>query len=133
MIVYGVALLGVCLLVGVFVGDLIGQWIGVNANVGGVGIAMLLLMIVAGKLGERVGVGTLTGQGITFWSAMYIPIVVAMAAKQNVLGALEGGPLALLAGLGAVAASFLLIPVLTRLGEASEPLPDQETHGAKDG
>ena len=40
---------------------------------------------------------------------MYIPIVVAMAAKQNVLGALEGGPLALFAGIGAVVASFLLV------------------------
>ncbi len=29
---------------------------------------------------------------------MYIPIVVAMAANQNVVGAIEGGPLALLAG-----------------------------------
>lgn len=133
MIVYGVALLGICLLVGVFVGDLIGQLIGVNANVGGVGIAMLLLVLAASKLGQRISVGTLTGQGISFWSAMYIPIVVAMAAKQNVLGALEGGPLALLAGLGAVVASFLLIPVLSRIGAAADPLPDPVKDEADDG
>ena len=44
MIIYGVALLGVCLLVGVFLGELLGQIIGVKANVGGVGISMLLLI-----------------------------------------------------------------------------------------
>ena len=45
MIIYGVALLAFCMLAGVFVGDLIGSFIGVQANVGGIGIAMLLLMI----------------------------------------------------------------------------------------
>jgi malonate transporter MadL subunit len=40
MIIYGVALLSACLLAGVFVGDLLGKLIGVEANVGGVGFAM---------------------------------------------------------------------------------------------
>ena len=43
MVIYGVALLSFCMLVGVFVGDILGKLIGVQANVGGVGIAMLLL------------------------------------------------------------------------------------------
>ncbi|MDG2277082.1 MAG: malonate transporter subunit MadL [Pseudomonadales bacterium] len=127
MIVYGVALLGICLLAGVILGDLIGQTIGVQANVGGVGIAMLLLVVVASKSNKRIQLGALTGQGISFWSAMYIPIVVAMAAKQNVLGAIEGGPLALLAGIAAVVASFVMIPLLSRIGEPAEPLPILET------
>ena len=37
-------------------------------------------------------------EGVVFWSAMYIPIVVAMAAQQNVVAAVAGGRLALLAG-----------------------------------
>jgi malonate transporter MadL subunit len=61
--------------------------------------------------------------GINFWSAMYIPIVVAMAASQNVVAAVDGGMLALLAGLGAVVISFALVPVLSRFGPQSEPLP----------
>lgn len=126
MIVYGVALLGVCLLVGVYVGELIGDLIGVQANVGGVGIAMLLLILVASRSSRSFQIDHLTGQGITFWSAMYIPIVVAMASKQNVLGAIEGGPLALLAGVLAVAASFVMIPILSRIGDPAEPLPDVE-------
>jgi len=130
VIIYGVALLGGCLLVGVFIGELIGDLIGVKANVGGVGIAMLLLVVLASKSNRLVRIGPLTGQGIGFWSAMYIPIVVAMAAKQNVMGAIEGGPLALLAGVLAVVASFVLIPALSKIGEPAEPLADDE---ARDG
>ena len=40
MIIYGVALLSICTLTGLFIGDLLGQLMGVPANVGGVGIAM---------------------------------------------------------------------------------------------
>lgn len=134
MIVYGVALLGACLLIGVFVGELIGDLIGVQANVGGVGIAMLLLVIAASKSNKRFKIGDITGQGVTFWSAMYIPIVIAMASKQNVLGAIEGGPLALLAGVLAVAASFAMIPILSRIGEPAEPLPEESApKGSQDG
>jgi malonate transporter MadL subunit len=46
---------------------------------------------------------------------MYILIVVAMAAKQNVIAALDGGLLALLAGGVAVIAGFALIPVLNNM------------------
>ncbi|MEC7413533.1 MAG: malonate transporter subunit MadL, partial [Pseudomonadota bacterium] len=44
MVIYGVGLLAACMLAGVILGDLLGQLIGVKANVGGVGIAMLLLI-----------------------------------------------------------------------------------------
>jgi malonate transporter MadL subunit len=49
---------------------------------------------------------------------MYIPIVVAMAARQDVVSAVSGGWLAIVAGVGAVAVSFALVPVLSRLGGA---------------
>ena len=120
MIVYGVALLGFCMLVGLVAGDLLGKLIGVEANVGGVGIAMLLLMVLANLTSERLKLAGPTASGVSFWSAMYIPIVVAMAAKQNVIGALDGGAMAIVAGVAAVAASFALIPVLTRLSSDSD-------------
>jgi malonate transporter MadL subunit len=47
---------------------------------------------------------------------MYIPIVVAMAAKQNVIAALSSGWMAIVAGVAAVVASLMLIPVLARFG-----------------
>jgi len=116
LVIYGVALLAVCLLSGLFLGDLLGVLIGVDANVGGVGLAMLLLVLLSHELRKRGGLTPLTEQGVLFWSAIYIPVVVAMAAKQNVMAALGGGPVAILAGVGAVALGFLLVPALGRLG-----------------
>ena len=115
MVIYGVAILSISMLAGLFIGDLLGIMIGVKANVGGVGIAMLFLILLANFSREKFRMSPITATGISFWSAMYIPIVVAMAAKQNVYAAVTGGPLALVAGGLAVAGSFALIPVMTRL------------------
>lgn len=116
MVIYGVALLSFCMLTGVFVGDLLGELIGVQANVGGVGIAMLMLILLSNLRDEKFSLGAPTEKGINFWSAMYIPIVVAMAAKQNVVAAVSSGWMAIIAGVAAVAASFAMIPVLARFG-----------------
>jgi malonate transporter MadL subunit len=114
MVIYGVAVLSISLLAGLFAGELLGRAIGVDANVGGVGIAMLILVVLASRSGRRLQLAPITAQGITFWSAMYIPIVVAMAARQNVVAAVSGGALALLAGTLAVAGGFALVPLLAR-------------------
>jgi malonate transporter MadL subunit len=58
----------------------------------------------------------MTEGGVNFWSAMYIPIVVAMAAQQDVVAAASSGWMAISAGVAAVAASFAMIPVLARFG-----------------
>lgn len=116
MVIYGVALLSFCMLVGVLVGDLLGDLIGVQANVGGVGIAMLLLIFLANLSHSKFTLGEPTERGIGFWSAMYIPIVVAMAAKQNVIAAISSGWMAIVAGVAAVVVSFAMIPVLSKIG-----------------
>ena len=115
MVIYGVALLSFCMLVGVFVGDILGNLIGVQANVGGVGIAMLLLIILSNLSHHKFQIGSATENGIHFWSAMYIPIVVAMAAKQNVIAAISSGWMAIVAGVAAVAVSFAMLPLLDRI------------------
>ncbi|MCH8071668.1 MAG: malonate transporter subunit MadL [Proteobacteria bacterium] len=117
MVIYGVALLSFCMLAGVFVGDVLGELIGVQANVGGVGFAMLLLIVLSNLSSQRFKLKPMTESGIGFWSAMYIPIVVAMAARQNVIAALSSGWMAIIAGVAAVAASFAMIPVLDRIGK----------------
>lgn len=118
MIIYGVAILAACTLAGLYLGELLGVAIGVQANVGGVGIAMLLLLVIMHIARHHFRTDALSSSGVRFWSAMYIPIIVAMAAKQNVLAAVSGGPLALVAGVLAVTASFMMIPLLSRLGKA---------------
>ena len=116
MVIYGVALLSGCLLAGAFLGDLLGELIGVQANVGGVGIAMILLIVLSDRLRATGKLSPTSTRGILFWSSIYIPVVVAMAAKQDVLSALEGGPAAVLAGVLAVGVGFLLVPVIGRIG-----------------
>ena len=116
MIIYGVALLAGCLLAGMLAGEVLGVLIGVSANVGGVGIAMLLLVLACSSTRLKSLVDGASGTGIKFWSAMYIPIVVAMAGRQNVAAAVDGGLLALVAGVAAVVVSFALVPVLSRVG-----------------
>lgn len=114
MVIYGVALLALCTLAGTALGEMIGDLLGIDANVGGVGIAMILLLVVTGFSRETLKLKPESKQGIAFWTAMYIPVVVAMAAKQNVAAALASGWVAILAGLVPVVAGFLVLPVLFR-------------------
>jgi malonate transporter MadL subunit len=104
VVIYGVALLSVCMLVGVFVGDVLGDLIGVQANVG-----------LSNLSHHQFHLSAPTEKGVNFWSAMYIPIVVAMAAKQNVIAAISSGWMAIIAGVAAVAVSFAMIPLLDKI------------------
>ena len=54
-------------------------------------------------------------KGILFWSQMYIPVIVAMSATQNVVVALNSGLLAILAGVIPVFMCFACIPLLVKL------------------
>lgn len=117
MPVYGVAVLAACTIVGLFAGDLIGAAMGLEANVGGVGIAMLLLILLTNLPGRGLRPDTPSGSGVQHWSLMYIPIIVAMAAKQNVAAAVSGGAMAIIAGTLAVLAGFALVPLLGRIGK----------------
>ena len=129
MIVYGVALLSVCLILGMLIGEALGVALNVDANVGGVGIAMLFLVFASNSEKFKALTEDTAGSGIKFWSAMYIPIVVAMAARQNVAAAVDGGMLALLAGIAAVVVSFALVPVLSKI--STTPVTEEnEEQGA---
>lgn len=130
MAIYGTALLSICLIIGLIVGKLIGYSMGIDANVGGVGIAMLLLIVVSGRLQKSGRMPKPTQQGVLFWSSIYIPIVVAMAAKQNVLAAVSGGAVAIVVGVVVVALSFALVPLISRIGNADSSMPADDSDGA---
>lgn len=128
MVIYGLMLMSFCMLAGVLVGNILGKILGINADVGGVGFAMLFLILLSNYLLEKNNLSAKAQEGIQFWSNMYIPIVIAMSASQNVIKALSGGPLALLAGFFAVVLSFLFVPVLTKLAHKpknNETLPNE--------
>jgi malonate transporter MadL subunit len=116
MTIYGVALLAICSLIGALLGDLLGVALNVKSNVGGVGIAMM--MLIAGRV-WLIRKGVLTAHvkfGIEFWAALYIPIVVAMASIQNVAAAVSGGPIVVIAGVVSVAFCLVATAALIRVG-----------------
>jgi malonate transporter MadL subunit len=120
MIIYGVAILAFSYIVGQLFGEVLGNLLGINANVGGVGFSMILLMILTDWLRKRDLFTLPTQNGIQFWNQMYIPIIVAMSATQNVKLALSSGLITLLVGIIPVIICFLAIPFLSKFIHESE-------------
>lgn len=118
--IYGVALLSACMLVGSFIGNVIGALIGLNSDVGGVGFAMLLLLFATNskKIAPKLPKGS--AEGLTFWKEMFIPIIIAMSASQNVYHAISSGAIAVVAGLAAVAVAFILLLLLNSTTKRSD-------------
>lgn len=124
--IFGVALLAACLFIGSYLGNLIGLWTGLGSDVGGVGFAMILLLLATNsKFINKIFPKNYT-KGIEFWNEMYIPVVIAMSASQNVVSALDGGVLALVLGVGIVVLMLLLIPVFNMLSGKKEKEKNQE-------
>ena len=115
MIIYGTALLAVCHLLGIVLGELLGHALGVKANVGGVGIAMLMLIGARHYLHKSGRLNETSESGVHYWGAIYIPVVVAMAMTQNVVAAVSGGPMALIAATGTVVVCGLFVALINRL------------------
>ncbi|MEZ4899003.1 MAG: malonate transporter subunit MadL [Saprospiraceae bacterium] len=124
MLIYGVAVLAGTYLLGQLTGEVLGRILHIDANVGGVGFAMIFLILLTHWMKERKLFTLEMEEGALFWSKMYIPVIVAMAAIQNVQGALSGGLLAILAGVIPTGASFLMIPLLAKLFHAH---PESDT------
>lgn len=120
MKIYGVSLLAFCFLLGKLIGNILGYLMQINGDVGGVGFAMLFLMLSNSIFKRKGWMAKETKKGILFWSSMYIPIIVAMAATQNVKAALSGGVIAILAGVLATFIAFSFIPLLSKIGNKKQ-------------
>ena len=68
MIIYGLMLMGLCMFAGLIVGDLLGLLLGISANIGGVGFAMLFLVVISQKLTEKGLLSKPAEQGVGFWN-----------------------------------------------------------------
>ncbi len=104
--------LALCMLLGKYIGTQFGALVGINADVGGVGFAILLLLFVSNCKAFTFAKKTEFLQSTAFWKKMYMPVVVAMAASLNVYGMLSSGLVALVGGIAAVAFPFLLLYLL---------------------
>ena len=115
MIIYGTALLAICHLLGDYFGNTLGMLLGVKANVGGVAISMILLILSKELLAKKGYLPQGTQFGVLYWSGMYIPIVVAMSAGQNVVAALSGGMLGLIVSVASLIGTVLVIRYLNKM------------------
>ena len=126
MTISGVALLAICTLLGGLLGDWLGIALGVKANVGGVGIAMILLIAARLWLFRRGRLSQGVKLGIGFWGALYIPIVIAMAAQQNVVSAVKSGPVVIAAVIGTLVVCFAAVALISRMGGPVETMDEIE-------
>ena len=115
MIIYGTAILAICHLLGDYLGNTLGMLLGVKANVGGVAISMILLILSKELLAKKGYLPQVTQFGVLYWSGMYIPIVVAMSAGQNVVAALSGGMLGLIVSIASLIGTLLVTRYLNRI------------------
>ena len=113
--IYGVAILAACMFLGTTFGNIIGLLTGINSDVGGVGFAMLLLLLITNSKWVNKVLPKGYEKGIQFWQAMFIPVIIAMSASQNVYAALSGGWLALAAGVAVVVAALALLVLLNTI------------------
>jgi malonate transporter MadL subunit len=124
MEIYGLGITAASYFIGNVVGEFVGKISGIGGNIGGVGFGMFFLVFVASFLEKKNLMGKKTSEGIKFLSAIYISVIVAMAASQNVVAAIKGGPAALLAGgLATFIGLFVVVPI-SRIGGKPEPLPE---------
>ena len=135
MTISGVALLAICTLLGGLLGDWLGIALGVKANVGGVGFAMIMLIAARLWLFRRGGLSPGVKQGVGFWGALYIPIVIAMAAQQNVVSALKSGPVVVATAIGTLLVCFAAVALISRMGgpmESMDEIEARETGASKE-
>jgi malonate transporter MadL subunit len=110
----GLALLAFSFLLGMWTGEILGSLLGIQANVGGVGFAMIFLILIKEWFTRRRWFGSELEFGIEFWNKLYIPVVIAMAASLNVKSAISSGSLAIFAGILPVFLAFLIFPMLVK-------------------
>lgn len=117
--IFGVAALSACMLLGSLIGNVFGDVIGAGREIGSVGFAILLLIFLTNSKLEFVQKPAFV-QGVTFWKNMFIPVVIGMTATQDVFHMLSSSFVAIIAGAAAVGASFLMLWVLHKMGEKKE-------------
>lgn len=121
MKIYGVAILAGCFIAGQFIGEALGYVLNIDANVGGVGFAMVLLIVVNLWLHKIDRFPKESQEGIGFWSDMYLPVIVAMSATQDVAAALSGSTVAIIAGVMVTVIPLMILPMISKLARKHEP------------
>ena len=112
--IYGVATLSACMLLGSLLGSVFGDLIGAGTEIGSVGFSILLLTLITNSRLPFVQKSSFI-QGVSFWKSMFIPAVIAMTATQDVIHMLSSSIVAIVAGVAAVSVSYLVLYGIHRL------------------
>ncbi|MBU4608974.1 MAG: malonate transporter subunit MadL [Euryarchaeota archaeon] len=121
MEIFGFGIVAICMFIGSLLGRGLGEILGVSGNVGGVGFAMLLLVVFSNyRESKGKPLNEKTQSGIILLSALYIPIIVAMSSIQNVVAAFAGGAVAFLAGGVSTIGAMMLIPLISKITASKE-------------
>jgi len=115
-------LLAGCFLLGKFMGNILGVIINIDGDIGGVGFAMLILMLSSAFMRKKGWFIEESETGILFWSSMYIPIIVAMSATQNMKAAISGGLVSIIAGIVVTLVCLMLVPLISKIGKKQDSL-----------
>ena len=124
--IYGVATLAGCYLLGKILGTALGMATGINSDIGGVGFGILLMILLTNSKKLKFTQKDGYKKSVTFWKTMYIPVVVAMAASQNVFSMMSGGLVAIVAGTAAVFFAFFLVFLLSRHEQKKEAMQKEK-------
>ena len=127
MLVYGVAVLAGCFIIGQITGELFGHLLHIDANVGGVVLPCCCsFSSISGCTGKKL---------ITpIWRRASCSGAICTSQwwwrcrPQNAKAALSGGGLAVAAGIIPLAACFALVPVIARLGKKMLLNPKTRLH-----
>ncbi|OOG72177.1 malonate transporter subunit MadL [Algoriphagus sp. A40] len=117
--IQGLAILSASFILGMWTGELLGTLLGIKANVGGVGFAMIFLILAKEFLTRKGWWKSEFEFGIEFWNKLYIPVVIAMAASLNVKAAISSGTLAIFAGILPVLLAFCVFHYLVKSFKAA--------------
>jgi len=127
-LIFGFAIVSACYLLGKWIGMNLGAAVGVG-DIGGVAFGMLFLVLLTNlkfwseKIDERIK------NGVAIASALYLPVIVAMVYKTNVIGAFQAGPVALVAGFLALTTGLLLVNQVAKIGPRPRGQGEQQKGG----
>ena len=96
--IFGTCIISFSMLFGYLIGNTIGALLHIDVNVGGGGFSIIIFLIIIEHLKKRNLLTEKLQTSFNFWRGMYIPVVVAMAASQDVFNAISKGLIAVLAG-----------------------------------
>lgn len=132
MIIYGTALLAVSYLLGVFLGGLLGKILGVEANIGGVAIAMILL-IVGKELLAKKAISLSLPSLVFYTGQVCISLSLLLWLQgQNVVAALSGGMVAAVVSVIALTATVFVVRWLNSMDNDYDTFTWDDTEEPRD-